>query len=167
MEGKYDIITALWIFYHIRPDVMVGLLGMLEQHGLLIVSMGSPTHPIKSYGTLTQLSRHGDSRPVEQFLVTARSKGMLTFNRLTISTQIDLQGLWESGIGVTEVGKVFFSFMFNRDFDTFPPDSQRELDTLMEGIMGDQGGIALHDHFLYVVRPGNACRITTDAKERG
>jgi SAM-dependent methyltransferase len=164
MEGKYDIITALWIFYHIQPDVIVGLLGRLEPHGLLIVAMGSPAHPIKSYGKLAQLSRHGDSRPVEQCLVAARSKGLLTFDRFAISTQIELRGLWERGIGVTEAGKVFFSFMFNRDFDTFPLDSQRELDTLMEGLMRAQAGIALHDHFLYVVKPGNERRLTTDAK---
>jgi len=89
---------------------------------------------------------------------------MLTFDRFTISTQIELQGLWERGIGVTEAGKVFFSFMFNRDFDKFPPESQRELDTLMDGLMRDQAGIAVHDHFLYVVKPGNERRLTTDAK---
>ena len=161
MEGKYDIITALWIFYHIQPDVIVGLLSMLKQHGLLIVSMGSPTHPIKSYGKLAQFSRHGDSRPVEQFLVTARSKGMLTFDRLAIPTQIELNGLWEREIGVTDAGKEFFSFMFNRDFEQFSPDAKRELDILMEEIMRDRAGIASHDHFLYMVRAVNKRRLTT------
>jgi hypothetical protein len=28
------------------------------------------------------------------------------------------------------------------------------LDTVMEGLMRDQAGIALHDHFVYVVKPG-------------
>jgi SAM-dependent methyltransferase len=160
MEGKYDIITALWIFYHIQPDVIVGLLSMLKQYGLLIVSMGSPTHPIKSYGKLAQLSRHGDSRPVERFLVTARSKGMLTFDRLSIPTQIELNGLWEREIGVTDAGKEFFSFMFNRDFEQFSPDAKRELDILMEEIMRDQAGIASHDHFLYMVRAVNKRRLS-------
>jgi hypothetical protein len=99
--------------------------------------------------------------------VTARSKGLLTFDRLAISTQIELQGLWERGSGATEAGKVFFSFMFNRDFDNFPPDSQRELDALMEGLMRDQAGILSHDHFLYVVRRGNARHLITDAQYRG
>ncbi len=155
MEGTYDIITALWIFYHIKPEAIIGLLGMLQQNGLLLIAMGSPTHPIKSYGTLGQLSRHGDSRPVEQFLVTARARGLLIFDRLSIPTQIELNGLWERGIGVTDAGKEFFSFLFNRDVEQFPPDSKRELDTSMEKIIRDQAGIASHDHFLYVVRPAN------------
>ena len=95
MAAKYDIITALWIFYHITPDAIVGILGMLEQNGLLLISMGSSTHPIKSYGKLEQFSCHGDSRPVEKFLLTARLRGILTFDRLSIPTQIELNGLWE------------------------------------------------------------------------
>jgi hypothetical protein len=160
----YDTIMALWIFYHIKPEVIGGLLGMLGQHGFLVVSMGSPIHPIKSYGTLAPLSRHGDSLPVETFLVTARSRGLLTFDRLTIPTHIELHGLWERGRGATEAGKAFFSFLFNRDWATFPPDSQRELDTLLAGILSDQGGRVSHDHFLYVVRPVRERRLTTDAK---
>ena len=52
MAGTYDVITARWIFYPSKPEAIGGLLGMLAQHGLLLVAMGSPTHPIKSYGTL-------------------------------------------------------------------------------------------------------------------
>jgi hypothetical protein len=85
----------------------------------------------------------------------------LTFDRLCIPTQIELNGLWGREIGVTDAGKEFFSFMFNRDFEQFPPDAKRELDTLMEGIMRDQAGIASHDHFLYVVRPVNKRRLTS------
>ena len=165
-EEKFDVIMALWVFYHIKPAVIGGLLGLLAQHGLLLVSMGSPIHPIKSYGTLAYLSRHGDSLPAETFLVTARSRGMLTFDRLTIPTHIELHGLWERGNGATEAGKAFFSFLFNRDFATFPPDSQRELDTLLAGILRDQAGVVSHDHFLYVVRPVHERRLTTDAKSR-
>jgi hypothetical protein len=67
---------------------------------------------------------------------------------------------------VTDAGKEFFSFMFNRDFETFPLDSGRELDTLMEGIIRDQAGMVSHEHFLYVVRPVNERRLPTDAKKR-
>ena len=165
-EEKYDMIMALWVFYHIKPEVIVGLLGMLAQHGLLVVSMGSPIHPIKSYGTLAHLSRHGDALPVETFLVTARSRDLLTFDRLTIPTQIELNGLWERGSGATDAGKAFFSFLFNRDLATFPPDAQRELDILLAGIFRDQAGIVSHDHFVYVVRPVNEYHLTTDAKQR-
>lgn len=165
-EEKFDVIMALWVFYHIKPEVIVGLLGMLAQRGFLVVAMGSPVHPIKSYGTLAHLSRHGDSLPVETFLETARSRGRLTFDRLTIPTQIELHELWDRGNGATEAGKAFFSFLFNRDLATFPPDSQRELDTLLTGILRDQGGIVSHDHFLYVVRPVHERLRTTDAKHR-
>jgi SAM-dependent methyltransferase len=165
-EEKFDVIMALWVFYHIKPEVIVRLLGMLAQRGLLIVAMGSPIHPIKSYGTLAHLSRHGDSLPVETFLGTARSRGMLTFERLTIPTCIELNGLWEKGDGATEAGKAFFSFLFNRDLASFPPDSQHELDTLLAGILRDQAGIVSHDHFVYVVRSVHERRLTTDAKPR-
>jgi hypothetical protein len=164
MEAKYHIITALWLFYHIPPELIGDLVRMLEPHGLLVITMGSPPHPIKSYGNLEQLSRHGDSRPVEQFLMTAQAQGLLTFERCAISTQIDLEGLWESGRGVTEVGKAFFSFLFNRDFEHFPLDAHRELDTLLDGIRRDQASVVSHDHFLYTVRPSNEYRLTTDAK---
>jgi SAM-dependent methyltransferase len=100
----YEMILALWVFYHLKPEVIGGLLGRLTPYGVLIVAMGSPSHPLKSYGTLAHLSRHGDSLPVETFLVTARSRGLLTFERLAIPTQIILHGLWESGHGVTEAG---------------------------------------------------------------
>jgi SAM-dependent methyltransferase len=153
MAGPYDVITALWLFYHIQPEAIGGFLGMLAQPGLLLVAMGSPTHPIKSYGPLAHLSRHGDSQPVETCLVAMHATGLLTFDRLVIPTQIDLNGLWEKGIGVTEVGKAFFSFLFNRDVEQFLPDEERALATLLEGIMRDQAGIVSHDHFLYVIRP--------------
>ena len=58
-----------------------------------------------------------------------QSTGLLTFDRLSIPTQIDLNGLWERGIGVTEAGKVFCSFLFNRDFEQCRLDAQRELAT--------------------------------------
>ena len=160
-DDKYDAIMALWLFYHIQPEVIVGLLGMLASHGLLFVSMGGPIHPIKSYGTLAHLSRHGDSLPVETFLVTACSRGLLTFDRLTIPTRIELHGLWEEGRGATEMGNAFFSFLFNRDVSTFPPEAHRELDTLLTEIIREQAGIVSHDHFLYVVRPIHERRLTT------
>ena len=165
-EDTFDVIMALWVFYHVKPEVIVGLLGMLAQRGVLIVTMGSPTHPIKSYGPLAHLSRHGDALPVETFLGTAQLRGLLTFERLTIPTCIDLNGLWKQGAGATEAGKAFFSFLFNRDFASFPPDAQRELDTLLAGIFRDQAGIVSHDHFLYVVRPVHERRLTTEAKPR-
>ena len=165
-EAKFDVIMALWVFYHIKSEVIAGLLSMLAQRGVLIVTMGSPIHPIKSYGPLAHLSCHGDSLPAERSKGTARSRGMLTFERLTIPTRIELNGLWEKGAGATEVGKAFFSFLFNRDLAAFPPDAQRELDTLLAGILRDQAGIVSHDHFLYVVRPVHERRFTTDAKPR-
>ena len=139
-EAKFDVIMALWVFYHIKPEVIAGLLSMLAQRGVLIVTMGSPIHPIKSYGPLAHLSRHGDALLVETFLGTARSRGRLTFERLTIPTRIELNGLWEKGAGATEAGKAFFSFLFNRDLALFPPDAQRALDTLLAGIPQRSGG---------------------------
>ena len=48
-EEPYDMILALWVFYHIQPEVIGGLLGRLTPHGLL--------HSI-----------HGESRPSYQVL---------------------------------------------------------------------------------------------------
>ena len=78
------------------------------------------------------------------------------FDLLTIPTQIALHGLWESGRGVTDAGQAFFSFMFNRDWATLPPDAHHAFDTLLAGIINDQVGIVSHDHFLYVVRPSTS-----------
>jgi hypothetical protein len=78
---------------------------------------------------------------------------LVTCDRLAIPTQIDLNGLWERGSAVTDAGQAFFSFLFNRDFEQFPPNAQRALATLLEGIMREQAGIMAHDHFVYVVRP--------------
>jgi SAM-dependent methyltransferase len=151
--GTYDVITALWLLYHVKPEAIGGFLGLLAPPGVLLVAMGSPAHPIKSYGPLSHLSRHGDSQPVETCLLALQAAGVLTFDRLPIPTQIDLNGLWARDSGVTDAGKAFFSFLFNWDFDQFRLDDQRALATWLEGIMRDQAGIVSHDHSLYVVRP--------------
>ncbi len=150
----FDAVMALWVFYHLQPEVLAGLLRLVGPQGVLVVAMGSPAHPLRSEGSLAGLSRHGDSAAVEAFLDTARDRQLLDFERHTVPTQMDLHGLWEPGRGVTRAGEAFFSFVFNRDLDTLPAASRQELEALLDRVFRDQGGTVQHDHFLYLVRPG-------------
>jgi SAM-dependent methyltransferase len=155
MKDKYDVICGLWIFYHINPDFITHLFSMIEPKGLLLVTMSSPTHPIKSHKPLTHLSRHGDSQPVQHFLNDAQKAGIFTYERLDIATQIDLNGLWETDSGFTDAGKAFFSVMFNRNAEEFGETDKGELGALIQRILREQAGVVTHDHFLYLVKPVN------------
>lgn len=148
-ENSFDLIIASYVFYHLNPESVEGLIARLSPKGTLVIMMGGQNHPLRSNPILKDLSKHGDSFNLKEVL--ASSKG-LSIKIDSLTTNLNISELSKDGV-VNEDGKKFFSFIYNHELDLFTPQQLDALTETISEINERDGGIAHPTHEIIWVSP--------------
>jgi SAM-dependent methyltransferase len=137
----FDLVIASYVFYHIPPSVIPELTKRLTSKGAMAIMMGSRNHPLRDHPELRQVSKHGDSDVLFAPIEEAKKGQGLSVARSTISTDVDLKGLWGKKEGFNEEGIQFFSFIYNTDMNEFPQKSTEALESVLSKVYSAESGI--------------------------
>ncbi|HRK02073.1 MAG TPA: class I SAM-dependent methyltransferase, partial [Oligoflexia bacterium] len=150
-DSEYDWMIGSYVFYHVSPTIIPGLLEKLSPLGTFMVAMGSPQHPLRAPAPLKALSKHGDSNAVASVLDSSAVRSKFGVELLNVDTEVDLKGLWNQSTGATTDGTAYFSFIYNHDLQRFNNEERAALDGLLTNIFNEQGGKIHPQHHLFWV----------------
>jgi len=153
-EKFYDLIIASYVFYHINPDITGVLTSHLSELGSMVITMGSYEHPLRKHPVLRALSNHGDSNKLEDaFRKWKLEEDFLITNNI-LKTDLNLNALLVQGQGLVPDGEKFFSFIYNKDYNTFNIEQKEALfQTVSEAISNDSGIVYPLHNLFWISRP--------------
>lgn len=117
-----------------------------------MITMGAPEHPLRRSEALRRIAKHGDSELVSSVLEEPSFHASFQYEIQTVSTDLNLNGLWTRDAGLTEDGQRYFTFAYNRSLDTFPDDAANALRSLLEQIFENGDGFIHPKHRIFWVR---------------
>ena len=146
---KYDLIIASYVFYHIPVGLIGDLVYSLKTSGALMISMGSHNHPLRNTLNLRQISNHGDSNIIEDFLEARKLSVETEIETKDIKTNLRISGLRSVDGFLNEEGKSFFSFIYNTDVDSLSREYLNDILQNIDGAESRSSGIVNPVHHMY------------------
>jgi len=153
-EKFYDLIIASYVFYHIDPDIIGVLTNHLSEFGSMVITMGSYEHPLRKHPELRALSNHGDSNKLEDAFRKWKLEEYFSLTSNILKTDLNLNGLLDQGQELVPSGEKFFSFIYNKDFNTFNNEQKEALfQTVSEALSHDSGVVHPIHNLFWISRP--------------
>lgn len=129
--SESDLIIASYVFYHLSPESLEDMTINLAPGGYMSIMMGTSNHPLKSHPVLKEISAHGSSDKLTPFIENLLKTKQYKVLRHSISTKLDLNGLWKNKQFTSEAEKLL-SFSLNINFEELPKSAVEALKEIFE-----------------------------------
>lgn len=150
VRDEFDLIIGSYVFYHINPSIISGLLNLLSSNGCFAIMMGASKNPLREHPALQKISKHGSSDVLASSLDLASKAGFRVL-KSQVKTNLKLDGLWNHLNGFTYDGRMFFSFQYNVDIDQFNDDEYSALNEMCSKIFSSSEAVVHPVHELYLL----------------
>lgn len=138
-DSRFDLIIASYVFYHLSADFLDQLAEHLDEHGSLMIMMGTNDHPLKNHPALKLESKHGSSDKLNPLLDKLKQSEKYRISRHKVVTNLSLEGLKQEQT-YTDDAQKFLSFSLNKNFNELSTSAMEALDEIFNFAMNHAGG---------------------------